>query len=383
MSKRILTLLCSLAFVAACGPKVSIAPESKNSLGRVIAVLPVRDVELSSRERGDYIRKTLVSELRNRGFFVLDESITSKYCKVNPCSGAGELAKKYPVDAFIDLSVDSISRYSFLAGYYNAIGGMLRVVHPSGKELVSIAHTQRERGGVLFESGQVFEAIAQQYRNSGDDAFNTLAHKFVRNLVEPMPIVSNAANQQSLSEVVLNEVFVKSIKGAVVEICATGTPKALATVSLSRFPTNLREVSPGKYCGVYRLAGSKDQLSNSSVELRSPLGVSARKELDLGEYGICEFHRYVKLEAASTPKISFQCEASECSEEAELCRQTNFLVYRAQVGSDVFAPIATFTGTEWFDRNTKPEEKYRYQIIAENLYGVRSRPVEITSQGGA
>ena len=183
--KHILTILILL--LSACGPTVSLSPQLKDKEIKSIAVLPVSTKSVIKRERLDYLRDSLAKELQGNGFSITDDSVIDKVCSNNECPERNILTTKYGADVIAKLDIDSIDRTNFIAGFYNTITGSLTLQDKSGADLAKIDHTQREKGGLLFNSGQVIQGLKSTLNNFGDDQFSALGDEFAKTLVAKIP----------------------------------------------------------------------------------------------------------------------------------------------------------------------------------------------------
>lgn len=280
MSKFKILLSISIILISACAPKVRVAKDFSGAISPSLALLPASHTSLAARERVALIQQELSSELRNKGFFVLDSKVVERTCSNPECPERQQLAKKHGIDTFAQVQVDSIARNNFLAGYYNSIRGLLRFSSKDDRELLRVEHAESERGGLLFNTGQIVQGIISQVKNSGDEAYGTLASKFVRTLVNQVPPPSSQSTTEN-GEFQISSLRTEKTPLGADKVCIRGTPNLSAYITLHRTRTNLREVTPGEYCGIYRLGDflKDESQSRASVEVRSPFGDSTRKEL--------------------------------------------------------------------------------------------------------
>lgn len=258
----------------------SLNPPVKTFSGAVpatVALLPLEVDQDIQRERLQILSEATVRALKNQGYQVFDPMFFNRFCKGVRCSNHKALASRYGIEGFLRLKVKSLSRNDFLAGYYNTIDGNLSLEDIMGKELFLISHQESERGGLLFNTGQILKGFQSQIKNSGDSSFESLAERFARKIIQgfPIPSLSEADVQESL--VKIKTVEAKMVRTGIYQICATGTPGMQAGIVQRQQRTNLREISAGRYCGNYRLPpGGK-----WSAEIRSPFGAVDREEVPL------------------------------------------------------------------------------------------------------
>ena len=274
-----LPLFCISLLFCGCGPKVKIEPEYAGSKSRIVAVLPSRAGAIQ-REKVGLVEQALVRELRTSGYLVLDPEIVNDVCRDYKCSDYLRLHERYGVKGFFILEITSISRNNFFAGYYNQLSGKLELLNTAGRKLLSVQHTERERGGVVFESGQVVQGVISQIRNASDAAQQRLGEKFVMTLLQQVPKADeNQSDLERASLVEINSVKLTKVEPEVVRVCAVGSEDSLAYFKLLRHKARLRETTAGTYCGIFRLAEIDKELNSAGVELRSAFGSSRRRPL--------------------------------------------------------------------------------------------------------
>lgn len=372
----------AILVLSACGPKVKLAPEVKERRLTTVALLPVSYPEGIRRERVDYIRAALSNELQSNGLIVLDDKVVSSTCSTPACPEKTKLAESYKVDGLVRIDVESESRNNFIAGYWNSITGKLTIDDTKGQQLVEVDHTERERGGLVFESGQVLQGVISQVKNAGDDSFNNLANKFVRRLVSELPagIAAPAAASGTPEEsLAIKSVDLKPLKGGVYEVCAQGSPRAIASLVVARRKSNLRENPAGRYCGIYRLGEIDGKMA---VEVRSAYGDTIKRDLTLPGSMPCSLNDKVRLvKAGGHPSLEIHCtrigKGSEalgrCADAIQQCEGSRFVVYRAPTDQGPFEKIADFASPRWRDPAGAVES--RYEVVSVTSAGVRSMPV--------
>lgn len=138
MRNRLLTLSAALAMMIphliGCGPSVTNTIPKGAMLPRTVAFLPSEETGEIPRERIDLVRTAVGNELRNQGFFVVDQGITNSLCSSAACPERSTLVERYNVDGFATLTLTSFSRNNLLAGYYNQLNGSLSLGFPRGND---------------------------------------------------------------------------------------------------------------------------------------------------------------------------------------------------------------------------------------------------------
>ncbi|MCB0360737.1 MAG: hypothetical protein KDD44_13910, partial [Bdellovibrionales bacterium] len=161
-----------------CGPTLHLSPSFEKVKPVRLAVLPIKHPETLRQQRIAYLENTLLLALKNEGYSLLDPAIVQRVCQSDECEERSALLTDFDADALVQLDLNDIIRSNFGLGYYNTIVGTLRLNGPQGTTLASVQHQESERGGIVFDSGQVIQGIREQIENNGDEAFNSLAQKF-------------------------------------------------------------------------------------------------------------------------------------------------------------------------------------------------------------
>jgi hypothetical protein len=375
------SLNISLLFLVSCAPKVKVAQNFETSQSKTVAVLPAEYPAGVSPDRVNYIRSALISEIRNHGYIVLDDKIVDQVCSGPACPERSKLTSKFMVDAFFKINVDNVSRNNFTAGYYNAVSGNLQMLDRQGAEILKVEQTESEHGGLLFNSGQLFQGLISQAKNSGDGAFDQLADKFVSTLVSKIPAARGGEINADATAVSINSVEANMIQPAQYRICTQATPVSLAYFLYNNQRTNLREISPGRYCGVYRL---DEALSGAkfAVEVRSPFGVADRKDLILDPGSLCDISGNVVLNSADSQNdLQITCTKlgnngsvlGQCAKVRECSSLSRFYVYKAPSEIGPYQKVADIQQTQWQDR--KPASNVNYQVVTISSHGTASVPV--------
>jgi len=287
LGKVILVTLSSLflSFFLACGPSVKLSPELLEKRLKKIAILPiVAPPELRS-ERVAFIESYLYRSLRSKSYEILDREVMASVCTDGFGECSQELLELFKLDGFVIVQVESDTMRDFGLGFYNAISGNLQLLSPESQVLARIEHTESKKGGLVFQSGQVIDAISEQIENYGDEGFNALAEKFVDEIVAEVPSGARSSGRvtEASEQVLIRNARARELGEGVYEVCVNGTPNRIASVLISQRRSNLREVSKGRYCGNFFVSeGSKrKEAAFSKIELKTPFGRPVIKEVDL------------------------------------------------------------------------------------------------------
>lgn len=357
--------------MSGCGPKAQLKPGFETLNVASLAVLPIIDKSELPQDQVATAFQGLTQELRNAGFLVLDDSITQSVCPSIPCPEQQRLFTDYLVDATVQLTIDSTTQTNILAGYYNDLSGSLTLNNKNGEELAKVTATEREKGGLLFNTSQIFQGLISQSRNEG---VGKLLNPFFRKLVAQVP----SPNAQAQKNTDATTIAIKSIESRVTggderEICVSATPRSLVFVLLGRIKSNLPEISPGKYCRQYFLNASFGT-STAEIEVRSPFGNSIRSPLMLADAPGCNISQSVTLASATSrfPAINFSCP----NEPGK--GQLKFIIFKSDNQMPRYSKIGESNGREWIDRSATAATSEQYVVIAKTAHGDRSLPIFLT-----
>ncbi len=382
MLKNFIFLLFLFTF-SSCSPKVTLAPEVKNEIPLTLALLPTHYPSGIQKERVDYLHQALAAELRANNYVVLEQAITSKMCSSEKCIERKQISERFGVSGFVSLDIQSVSRNNFLAGYYNAISGTLKISDLNNIEKARVEYTEQEKGGLVFNSGQVFQGIISQVRNASSEREDFLADRFIKSLVSALPKLTPQTIAKQETALEISAVEVKELKPRVNQVCLQGPSQQIALLRYNGLRSTLREESQGRYCGIFRfdLASARGPLS---VEIRSPFGVTATKELSLKSVKPCELDGRVKLvRADGKNRLTIECLAlthqmsersdAQCEKGVLNCDINKFLVYRSDSAAGPFQKVAEITKPSWVDM-IQSAAAY-YAIIAIDHTGAQSVPI--------
>lgn len=332
-------ILLALSLVAsACAPKVTSTLPPGGSLPKTLAVLPADYSIEIPRERIDLVRSAIIHELRNRNFVVIEDRVIKQVCSSPSCPHRSQIAQNYLVDGFVTVTPSSFSRNNFVAGYYNQLQGTISIADPLDRELISVSHTENESGGVLLQSGQLFQGIISQVKHSGDDVFDDLADRFARAVVEklPPPALAPPQEQPEGLSLALTSATAEWNTPSTYTVCARGTPHSFAYLILDKVRTPLREIKPGTYCGAFSSLVTSPTQGIEAIELRTAFGNSVRTPISLPAERPCDLKD--RLEIHDGSHVDLLCASVNgdsptaskgCSNTISLCTLQKVLIYEA------------------------------------------------------
>jgi len=346
----------------ACGPVVHQSSKQAVDPVSTVALLPLLTQADIARERLDYLRAALSRELRGSGYTLLDDRIVLAVCSDQTCPERQKLMSEYGVSRFLQLEVNSIDRADVLAAQYTGVSGVLRLRDAQFNELLAIDHLETQRGGLLFNSGQILQGIISTVEDSSDGGFKNVADKFATVVVGQLPRPATQATQRAEAiEVAIDRTNTSSLGNGRYQLCVDGTAGATAALVVDRIKSPLREVGHGKYCGNFLLAGLANSESHLSVELSSPFGSTAVAALAGGAYFVCD---PTSLLQHSDDQITVSC--SECPPQ---CSNAKFEVYQASAG--VFSRLRSLR----VNQSVKLSTPERIAVMTVSDTGARSAAV--------
>lgn len=373
-------VLIALSLVAsACGPKIKNSLPPGAALPASIAVLPADYSGEIPREHVDLVRNAIISGLRNQNFVVVEDKVVQSVCATPQCPEREKLSRDYLVDSFATITLDSFSKNNFIAGYFNELHGKLTITDARGTELTTIDHTQTESGGILFQSGQVFQGIISQVKHSSDSVFEDIADNFAKTIVEKLPPHSGSSGDSRAEglEIALPSVSVQWSGKSSYSVCAQGTPHSFASIIVNEARSSLREVSPGKYCGSFSSLVAPVGGTVQAVELRTAFGNSVRKDISIPVQPPCNLDN--RLSRPSQSQVSIACakvgtSSSPCEAALSECAAEKVLVYEAPQLSGPYRKLSEST-TPTIDG--VPANK-TIAVVAVAKGGVASQPATIS-----
>jgi hypothetical protein len=379
------TLMGAASLVtASCGPTVHSALPSGATLPVSLAVLPADYSVDIPRQRVDLVREAVVSELRNRKFVVVEDQVILRTCSTPLCPERARLTHDYLVDGFVTVSLSSFSKNNFLAGYYNQLQGSVSVADPAGKELLSVSHAENESGGLLLQSGQIFQAIISTVKHSGDGVFDDLAERFAQAVVEklPQPATTTANTQPEGLSLALNSVTAQWKTPTAYTVCAQGTPHSFAYLLLGTTRTPLRETKPGTYCSTFSSLVINANKTTEAVELRTVFGNSVRQNISIPSEPPCNLQGRVtsldnnRITILCTSVSSDSSSASKgCSDSILPCKVDKVVVYQAPNPSGPYQKVSELRASSL---QLPPADTV--SIVTIGRGGIPSQPVNISAK---
>ncbi len=380
----IMALGCICALLQGCSPTIRTELPAGAPLPSHVAMLPADYSVDIPRERIELVRAAVRSELQNRKFIVAEDAVVNSVCSTPSCPERSVLASRYLIDTFATLTIESFSKNNFLAGFYNQLAGTLSVADRNGKELLAVEYTESERGGLLFNSGQVVQGVISQVKNSGDAAYEELALEFAKAVVEklPAPTETAASARQEGLEVELLDVSAEWQTPSTYTVCAKGTPHSFASLLIGSNRTTLRETSPGRYCSAFSALVSSSPNTPAAIEIRSAFGNSQREEISLPVRSPCALTDRLQT---TDSKVTVQCamvgtDLSKvqvgCSNAVKVCKAEKLVLFSAPSDAGPFSKVSESSATS----AKLPSTGQNIHVVAIGTGGVPSLPVAVGKQ---
>jgi hypothetical protein len=363
-------LLIPVLWLAACGPSVTRYSSNKNSV-QTVAVLPLAYETELAEERRVLLYERLRTALAQHGYRVVISEVISDYCSSHDCSERVGLEQALHVDAVVDFSIASLAEANFLGGYFSRLSGTVRLLQGQGP-LISVGHAVSERGGFLFNSGQVLKGLESQVERFGDSGFDRLAQKLIAQMVRELPSSNpNKQNLLSLKIPVIEKLHVSALGPRGLKVCLNGTPAHYGTILIESRRVPLREVQTGFYCGAFR-RDFKGQ--PASVELKSTFGLSTRKAIHLSEEDPCRLAGKIAVDVVLGKGVKL-----EISDQPGECRDNRYVVYRSVDTLSRPLKVAEFSSLLWFDKESYSDPLPLYFIARHSSNDEVLELFEVTS----
>ena len=374
-----LSLIFSLT---GCSSGVKISPEFTQHPPTMYAFLPIVPPPAIAKDRAAEIWETVDSVLRSKSTPLVDRLLVEKICGPSDCPSKNELTTRFGVQGFITLSLTTAQKTNFIAGYYNKVGGTLILKDISDKELLSVEYSESEKGGLIFNSGQILEGLSSSVKTTEAERFSSLIEKFASNLVDKLPTLQKSDATPTSVPLELSGAHLDIDRLDRATVCADGTPHLNAYLLIDTRPTSLREAAPGRYCGEYLLSALVSRKTPLSVELRTPFGSVKRMALSSPEFTVCNPSGIVHLSSTSNP-ISFFCtenslSAEECEKRVAACKGSRFHLYRDEDNGSRYVKVGTYSSSSNSSTASTLGSLY---LVAENPQGIQSLPLSLMSEG--
>ena len=373
-------LYCISILIAGCTDTIIKAPTLGASINGTIAVLPVSTASDIQREKLTYLQKAFSRELSSSGYSVLNEKTVNEVCRTEGCPERTDLVHKYSVDNFVEISLTSSEQANFLAGYYNVVSGTVRLLNASNEQLLSIDHSENERGGILFNSGQVLEAFTSASRGF-EDSSQELSDRFVKKVIAQLPKADQRVDRASGKPVEIKKIEVFPLGQSRYRVCAEATPGMTARLVLRGLKYPLRETRQGSYCSVLLLALASQRSEVSRIVVESPYGLSKQKELTFPDSILCNPASLVYRNGSAS--LSINCRdgdgKEQCLEDIKSCKSTQFFVYKSESADGPFTKAGKVVGESWKDIGTAARSSgdVSYAVLALSPDGASSVPFQI------
>lgn len=353
-----------LLFVSCSNSKIKVSSEFKETKPKLVALLPIKST-LDLRDARVVILEQLIrSNLKLRGYTLVEEPVVKKICPTYDCQQVAKLFSGYGISAYVQAEIESFSRNNFGLGFYNTISGNIKFSDRNGKELLKVVRSEKEKGGLLFQSGQILQGLKEQLNNSGDEAFNLLAEKFSRELAWGVPAYDNqAAATDSLAQSKLELASLDEIKPQLYKICARSDNGSLVNLVFKRERVSLKSNASGLFCRILWLNDIALSNNNIFLEARTAYGDVVRKDLTFVNEAVCELDdqtTLVKTLDKNELSLNIQCQTRKekpgvlfsCQDSNKTCSIKRLVIYHSD--SEI-GPYTKFIEVSKLDKINLPK----------------------------
>lgn len=169
-------------FLCACGSGIHIFSEQTTPTPGIYALLPIKHGPTLREQDAAYITRVLQNSLESQGVTLLDPVLIQETCLEQNCPERTTWSTILELQGIIAVDITSNWDSNIIAAHYSTLSGTLKLSDRNDKKLLEVQHRESERGGLLFDSGQVISGLSSQAEYSDSESFRMLAKKFARNL---------------------------------------------------------------------------------------------------------------------------------------------------------------------------------------------------------
>lgn len=361
----IFQLLFLLLLVSCSNSKINVTSEFKETKPRLVALLPIKSTLDLRDARVALLEQQIRSELKLRGYTLVEEAVVKKICPTYDCKQVAKLFSNYGISAYVQAEIESFSRNNFGLGFYNTISGNIKFFDRNGKELLKVARSEKEKGGLLFQSGQILQGLKEQFNNSGDDAFNLLAEKFSRELLQGVPAYNNqAVGTDDFAPSKLELVSMDEIKPQLYKICARSDSGSLVNLVFKRERVSLKSNPSGLFCRILWLNDSALSNNKIFIEARTAYGEVVRKDLTFIDEPVClldDKTTLARIPNKNELSLSIECKAKKekvgvllyCQDVDKICSIKKLVIYHSD--SEI-GPYTKFIEVNKLDKISLPKK---------------------------
>jgi len=268
-------------FLTSCGPTLVKNKEDVSESIKKIAILPINMQAEIPREDAKFLETLIISRLKEKGYIILDPSLISAFCRTSTeCeANLGEINKVFSPDAYVKTNIDSNFALNFFAGHYNTLEGQLLFVSPTKDLIYTISHTESERGGLIFNSGQVSQGLIESYNEFGTSPFRRLSQKFTESIFSVIPRATIIAGTTPIQSPKFEYLISKNNFPDQTRICVASNQRGKAELVFENLELNLREITAVN--DKKRPLPNLDNLYCSNLPLKEVLANNDKKTVEL------------------------------------------------------------------------------------------------------
>lgn len=343
-------ILIALLLVGCSSSKVLVPLESSKQIGYV-ALLPVTPPKGTRPERSELVRNLVESEMRSKGFLVVEDQLLKQICTDKECKKQDELFARFAIDALGKLELSSARSRNLGLGYADSVSGKLSFLDRSGQVVEAVSNDIDRGGGFLLNSGQVVKAIESQAQSFRDSTFEPIAREFARGLVAKLAPPAGLEARFSHASLMIGEIEFKGPKERAKILCVNATPESSVVLTDGKLSADLRETDEGRYCGSLRSLGPVTA-SPFRVELRTAAGLSTEKRFSaLSTGGRCELMKVLELvKQKNRAELRLACTQPSCADQLNACEKVKKIVFRGTSAAGPFKRVGEFSGRVFRDK---------------------------------
>ncbi len=354
-------LSLSWSLVSGCGPSVQqLNPQI--ALTDTILLLPIKSNEVLALDRAQLIQESFERGFGSQGFLVLSRDSISNRCKGQDCSRKETLGSLFPTATIAEVTIESTRQTNLIAAFYNNIVGQLSLFSAQNQPIVTIGHTESERGGVLFNSGQILEGIQATATDLSADSFPVLAERFSRKIVSEVP--RSNIDRKKISSPSFNSVQVTP-KGFLVQICATVEQAAQVFLLNGGRKTRLSRVRDNHFCAVLPSKLLTADRGTKRIIATNQYGIEESKDFAVLSMSTCSLTGNIFFDRATG---SIQCK-QECPPS---CLKEQIVVYRGGTSDTPFTEFGNLQNGKI--KLPAGAEDLSYAIVTIDAEGFVSNP---------
>lgn len=298
MSRRFISIV--FLIITSCSSSTIILAPKPDTVPAQIVLRPLAlEVELTNEHRTAVYRVVLAA-LRNRGYLVAESAPAA------PSVQSAQLPSAV-------ITITSLRRDSVLAGHINRISGTIQILDLDGRPIAEGTHTEVEKGGLLFNTGQLFKGIQSELANIDNSGFDDWIERFAAALVQTLPKPAPVGIDTLTLTPAIEQVHITS-SHTNHQVCFRSSTGQQALLRLQNNTFPMREINAtGRYC--VALQPRHFSAPNATIIIESPLGIRSSAVITIAEQN----NACTGLEVIGSVKGDTLSFTVDCGSETQLC----------------------------------------------------------------